>query len=291
MPDAQGRSGAADSPPACGLERIVEFDGISNFRDLGGIPAPNGARVRRGVIFRSGKLSEASDDDVRRLSVLRIRTVVDLREQEVQQEYPDRLPCGRPVRVLSLPMSNGEIARFSEQWAILMDLRRPDVDSGTLAGDVYASFVRDFAWQAREFLAVAALEENLPLLVHCSAGKDRTGILVALLLAQLGVAYEYVVQDYLLTNWCKRDVFNRLMSGHPFPKLVRSFAEVREEYLRAAFDAAELVPDPLDAHVREQLGISDGLARRLRQTLLDATPDAKRGETAGAPQTFADPRC
>jgi protein-tyrosine phosphatase len=166
-----------------------------------------------------------------------------------------------------------------------MDGRRPNIESRTLALDVYASFVRDFRWQAREFLAAAALEDNLPLLVHCSAGKDRTGMLVALLLSQLGVVYAHILQDYLLTNWCKRDVFNRLMSGHPFPELVRSFAEVREEYLRAAFDAAEVVPHPLDAHVTEHLEISDGLASRLRSTLLEPLPGAEDRETAGAPQT------
>jgi protein-tyrosine phosphatase len=272
------------------LERIIEFEGISNFRDLGGMPARNRATVRRGLVFRSAKLSEATDEDVRRLSVLNIRTVVDLREPEVQREHPDRLPSGKPVRVLSLPMSNGEIARFSEQWAILMDRRRPDVDSCTLAGNVYASFARDFAWHAREFLAVAALEENLPLLVHCSAGKDRAGFLVALLLAQLGVAYEHILQDYLLTNWCKRDVFNRLMSGHPFPALVRSFAEVREEYLRAAFSfrMTDTVPVLLDARVAEQLGISEGLGCRLRHTLLEATPGAEDREPAGVSHSVAD---
>jgi protein-tyrosine phosphatase len=272
------------------LERVIEFAGISNFRDLGGMPARSGATVRRGVVFRSAKLSEATDEDVRRLVALNIRTVVDLREQEVQQAYADRLPDGH-IRVVTLPMVNREIARFSEQWAVLLDRSLPDVDSRALAGDVYASFFRDFACQAREFLAVAARAENLPLLVHCSAGKDRTGILVALLLSQLGVAYEHIVQDYLLSNWCMRDEVSCLMSGHPFPGLVRSFAEVREEYLRAAFRAAGSVPPVVGGNIAEQLGINDHLSDRLRHTLLDATPAAEDRETAGAPHTAADATC
>jgi protein-tyrosine phosphatase len=251
------------------LERVIEFDAIGNFRDVGGMPTRSRATVRRGVVFRSGTLTDATDADLRRLGGLSIRTVVDLREEEVQQEHPDRLPEGQSVRVLCLPMMNPEIGRFSEQWAILMDGRRPDVDSRTLARDVYASFFRDFRGHVLELLAAAALEENLPLLVHCAAGKDRTGLMVALLLSQLGVAYEHILQDYLLTNWCRQDIRDRMASEHPFPELVRSFTEAREEYLRAAFRVTDTGPELLDAHVVEQLGISDDLTDRLRHVLLD----------------------
>ncbi len=163
------------------LRRVVAFEGIENFRDLGGIPAADGRVTRPGVLFRSATWSAASSQDLARLAGLGIRTVVDLREPEVQTAEPDRLPAG--ACALPMPLTSDSIERFKTVWHAVKAGGAGDTEGRRLHLDIYRAFVENLADHARSVVQALCDARNLPLALHCTAGKDRTGFLCTLILA------------------------------------------------------------------------------------------------------------
>ncbi len=179
-----------------GLPRVIALEGCSNLRDLGGYRTADGRRVRMGRVFRSGSLANMTDADLARFGALGIRTVCDLRGVGESARAPSRLPGADAPEVVPLPIE-------PRVGASLRDLLRREEATGE---DTYALLQAAYAAYAGEHLHryralfVRLLDGPLPLLFHCSAGKDRTGFGAALLLTALGVPRETVMADYLATN-------------------------------------------------------------------------------------------
>jgi protein-tyrosine phosphatase len=176
--------------------RCVALSGQNNFRDLGGHRARDGRTVRWGQIYRSGELSALSDEDVERLAELGLRTVVDLRSAaEMESKGPDRLPPG--AEVLSLTIDPGDLSPIVGPAFATGDFSHIPAD---LLGQINRAYVRDCTDQLRTLLSIALDPANRPLVFHCTQGKDRAGISAAILLSALGVPWDGVIEDYLLSN-------------------------------------------------------------------------------------------
>jgi protein-tyrosine phosphatase len=160
--------------------RQVEFDGMVNFRDLGGLPA-NGGKIRPGRLFRSDSVAYASAGDVARLvEELNLATVIDLRgEQEVEL-----LGRGRLQETV-----------VTYVWAPIVDVTACDLPS-----DHYVAIMEEKGELMVSLLRRLALPDALPALVHCEAGCDRTGVVTATLLALLGVPDDEICTDYAHTR-------------------------------------------------------------------------------------------
>jgi protein-tyrosine phosphatase len=177
-------------------ERNLSFAGAGNFRDLGGYRAAEGARVRWGRVFRSDTLA-LHDQDFEAFAGLGIRAVYDVRSDAEREVSPDRLPDGdhRIELVPIVPAGN--------------EGGPPDIDA-TLAdgeaflGQLYMYLLEGFAPSFGRILTALADESRLPAVFHCAAGKDRTGMLAALLLLVLGVAEDDILDDYELTSYYRR---------------------------------------------------------------------------------------
>jgi len=257
----------------------------ANARDLGGLTTTSGRVVRRGLLYRAGALNRLTDEDVAALARLRLANVVDFRHQEeIDLEGPDRLPPGS--KVVSLPIFDPEHDAFT---AISVALRAakdgfrqlPEAlasslrDTSAAMLDVYRWFVTGPA--ARQTFAtvirMAATAGSLPLLFHCSAGKDRTGWLAAVLLHALGVDRDTIVADYLRTNELNAPVVERALAkldGRlPDPAVIRPLFEARAEYLHAAFEAAEAAYGGMDGYLRDGLAIDADTVAALHATLLE----------------------
>ncbi|MDQ1122881.1 tyrosine-protein phosphatase [Microbacterium trichothecenolyticum] len=156
--------------------------GATNFRDVGGLPAGEG-RTREGVLFRSGNLVHLDDDGVRRLRDFGIRRVIDLRDEDELAHAPSRLE-DLPVEVQHTPLFLGSVASFFSRELSLAEM--------------YDGIVDDSA--DRVVQAVRGILVAQPALVHCTVGKDRTGVTVAVALAAAGVDREAVVDDYARTE-------------------------------------------------------------------------------------------
>ena len=156
--------------------------GALNFRDVGGLPAGGGV-TRAGVLFRSGNLAGLDEAGREDLVGLGIRRVVDLRADDEVAVEPSRV-AGLDLETIRIPLFLGSVASFF-------------VEDRSLA-DVYRGLVDESADRMVE--VVRAVLEGAPALVHCTVGKDRTGVAVALLLDAVGVEHDAIVADYARTE-------------------------------------------------------------------------------------------
>ncbi|BFM24128.1 tyrosine-protein phosphatase [Microbacterium sp. che218] len=156
--------------------------GASNFRDVGGLPAGDGT-TRSGVLFRSGNLVQVDDTGIADLRALGIRRIIDLRDEAELANDPSRLD-DLPVEVQHEPLFLGSVASFFERDVSLEEL--------------YSSIVDDSA--DRVVAVVRGILTAQPVLVHCTVGKDRTGVTIGVALAAAGVDREAVIADYARTE-------------------------------------------------------------------------------------------
>ena len=243
---------------------MIEFDSIQNVRDLGGIPAADGRRVKPGRLLRGAALENASDADIAKLqNEFHLRHVIDLRDAGEREERPNRAVPG--AREHSCPVLPGMPKKAPMDTV-------PDFD---------AIFRRVYDKMARSETAVAAYAALFRVLLdnpdgavyfHCAQGKDRTGIAAILILTALGADLETAKEDYFLSNVGLKDAEADPMSVgvRPWPrevldKLFRVFPETLNVYLRAVDDAW----GGLDAYLRGPLGLTDADFAALRQNYLE----------------------
>jgi protein-tyrosine phosphatase len=171
--------------------------GTLNFRDLGGYATANDQTVRRGHVYRSDHLNEVTNEGLAELKRLGIRTVVDLRFPGERERQPSRLPEGTAV-----VLAHAEGMEAANQQGFLEMIASAQVSryhAEEAAAD-YRTMVNDGIGLVLSVLQTVANGENQPVLFHCTAGKDRTGIAAAMLLRLLDVPDEIIMYDYLLTN-------------------------------------------------------------------------------------------
>jgi protein-tyrosine phosphatase len=254
--------------------RWHRLDGVRNFRDLGGYEAAGGSTVRWNAVYRSDALAKLSDQDLEHLSGLNIGLVCDFRSAEERARKPNRLPPHDPPETLHLAIRPEATSPLEQRifagriwdkagWgnAGVSDTRR-------VMCRFYRSYVTDHAEQYGAMLRRLAAPGNHATLLHCAAGKDRTGVAAAIVLRALGVAAEQVAADYQLTN----RAFGA-WSDQPWaaglPKAVGAVVEAHPDYLQAAFAAIDELHGCFEDYLRDGLGLSDADRGLLRGALLE----------------------
>jgi protein tyrosine/serine phosphatase len=255
-------------PLGVAADRFVPMAGIRNFRDYGGYRA-RGGQIRRGLLFRSGQHGAATDEDIARLDDLALSLIVDLRGGGERR----RAPCRRsPTFTGTVILVDAETAGLAPHIAAARD---NGADARTAMGEGYRAMpfrpvLVDIL--GRYFAALA--ETSGPSLVHCAAGKDRTGLAVALLHDMLGVHPDDLVADYMLTNQAEPDPMLRLegvrrMFGMDMDdQAVRELLSVRPEYLAAALDSIRERHGSLDAYRTDVLGVGAAQQRAIAEHLM-----------------------
>lgn len=254
-------AGAGDTPAMDhDLPRALPLTGASNVRDLGGWRVADGRRVRPGRVWRSAALHMLTAEDLAALAATGLRTVCDLRGQAEAARAPSRLPPGAEAHPLPIEPFVG---------ASLRDILARGAASGegavALLRQAYRAYVTDHLDAYRRLFALLLDEERRPLLFHCSAGKDRTGIGAALILTVLGADRATVIADYSATDrFWRRD--------HPLPP------GTPEEAAKAILDThPALLDEALDLAL-DRFGGPDRLARQG----LGVEPEALRDALLGA---------
>lgn len=253
----------------------------TNARDLGGIPTSDGRRVRSGLLFRSSALNRLTEADLEAVAKLGLSSVVDLRsEREVDMVGVDRLPFPPPGELIALPLSDPDNVAFAEVTSLIKGEPNPDVplDRDFLANEM----LRVYRWLAVSEPARAAVGRvlrmitepaMLPLLFHCTAGKDRTGWLAAVLLTALGVERDVVAADYVRSTELNQGsiafVMGRLAGQISDPTAALPMLEARPEYLAEAFATVEERYGDMATYVRDGLAVTDETVAALRAGLLE----------------------
>jgi len=253
---------------------FLPTEGIHNLRDYGGYRCADGARVKSGVLFRSGQHMEASDSDLETIQRLGIRTVIDLRGTSERTRFPCRRHAQFDAHVIAY---DGETSNS------------PPHEGGGGAIDMTAETARERMMAvynrmpvnpamidifSRYFDALATREGAS--LVHCFAGKDRTGIAASLLLHVLGAHRDDVVGEYLRTNDAPtREVLER----QSLPRMEKHYASidpgamtnlmgVLPDYIETYFREVERISGSLDTYLSLTLGVDPKKKAQLRERLL-----------------------
>jgi len=251
------------------------MDGAANFRDLGGYPTDDGRSVRWGRFYRSDDLHELSDADLQRFSELGIQMVCDFRGEEEWRVEPDRLPEDPAPRVEHLEIWDESFSGDAFREALSSgDLEGRDL--GALLVEGNRLFATRFADRYAAMFERLLIEDNLPALVHCTAGKDRAGFASALILRTLGVPMETIFEDFLLTNHYTRGQTDRAILLIRLTTLFRVDGDqlrpvlgVERRYLEAAFAAIDERYGDFATYRREVLGIDDLQLARFREQNLE----------------------
>jgi len=226
-----------------------------NFRDLGGYRTADGRMVAWRTLFRADGLNKLTDADVAQLGELGLATVIDLRtldEAEQRGSFPvDRVP----VTYLGLPLT--DVLPATEEL--------PDWKEAAYVAARYGAMVSEGGPMLTSAIQALATGDALPAVMHCSAGKDRTGVLSALILAFLGVPDETIVADYALSAAAMGRLLERLKAEYP---------EAQDAVEKYAPAILHVVPETMEqflADLRTQYGTYDDLAESLGVTGAMAT--------------------
>lgn len=227
-------------------ERHLPMTGGYNFRDLGGYKTTNGKYVKWGKVFRSDDLHNLTDADLKYLSSIPLISIVDFRAAEEIEKAPDKLPASVRERY-ELSIAPGDLMSFER----ISDMSMP-MDS--LMREMNRLLVSDTTCieQYRTYFKLLQNEEDVPLMFHCSAGKDRTGMGAALFLLSLGVDEDTVVKDYLLSNIYLGDKYTAIITQYPHMK---PLMEVRADYLEAGIDEIKKRYGSVDNYLVKTLGV------------------------------------
>lgn len=244
--------------------------GIHNLRDYGGWLAEDGRQVRRGVLYRSGQHVGATDADLALLADLDIRTVIDLRGSSERERNPCRRVEGFAGEVI---FYDGETSSSPPHMDVGPDTTTAQFARERMMG-VYTRMPANPAMQEmfRRFLEVIA-ERDGASLVHCFAGKDRTGIAATLLLHILGVSERDQMAEFLRTNSAPTLAVLRAQSVPGIEQRlgrkldedgVRALLEVDESYLRRFRETVAEMDGSLDGWLEARIGVDDALREALR---------------------------
>lgn len=258
-------------------DRILPLEGVENFRDYGGYAVPGGRRIVRGKLWRSAHHGGATDADLAQIAGLDLAAVVDLRRPTERANQPSRRPGGFAGRVIDCDAGDQAEAPH------VAFLRETD-----LSAESARAFFRDYYRRApfeprhlelfRRYFE--ALAEGRPVLIHCTAGKDRTGLLAALTHNLLGVEDTDILADFELTNLAARiearlDLVTESMTAslgrRPSETAVRAFLGVDSSYLVEAFVAIRRETGSVEAYLAD-LGVDAAAAQHLRETWLETAP-------------------
>ena len=200
--------------------RHIRFEAVFNFRDLGGYATREGQTVVWRRLFRSSELHHMTSHDMIQLKEeIRLRSVIDLRNSRQLEPFRPLNEVG--AEYYNIPL----IDSVNDKEDVYQDFSN--------MGEVYSYYAshEEFGRRVVEALEIIAEPDNLPLVFHCSAGKDRTGVLTAIVLGILGVTDEDIIEDYTMTAPYMKELINRWNSD---PKAPEDLSNVPEYLLEAS---------------------------------------------------------
>ena len=245
-------------------DRRVRFEGATNFRDLGGYLTATGSTVRWGMVFRADSLHALGPDDLARYEELGVRAVYDLRADAERQERPD------PVPSRHLPISG----RPADAPAATVAEGLTGDDGERILRDLYVGLIEHAAPLIGALFTGLAAEGGLPAVFHCHAGKDRTGVVAALLLEALGVPRDAILDDYELTaryrlRGQQESSYQNLRSLGLSPEAAAGVLTTPRWAMRDALDDLDQRHGGIEPYLVGPAGVAPTDLGTLREALLD----------------------
>lgn len=267
--------------------RILDIEGVINFRDLGGYQTQDGRYVKWGRVYRSAQLDRMSKKGINDMAELGIQTVVDLRFSDETSRYPTIRAAVPKAQILSWhdeqqgsqdEHSNG----IQRSWRDSLDSNDPQQVREAMRVNYPKKLYSHRAIYRKMLLSLA--QNETPLVFHCAAGKDRTGVAAALILSLLGVSDQVIIEDYLITqsqisrlleNWVAGGAtdqsdyqdFQQRLAQYP-RELVQPVFDADEAYILTLLDYIKSTYGDFAAYAEQVLKVDDDVVTQLSTNLL-----------------------
>jgi protein-tyrosine phosphatase len=216
----------------------MNIKSVMNFRDIGGIPTNGSGLIRQGIIFRSANTDNISREDISRLHQLNIKTIVDLRAPQEIKKHRRKIDH---TETLSLPLDFQKTTR--ERLKPYLYKKGSEKILSDISNQLYQDILDASAPAFRKVIELLLSGQGSPILIHCFAGKDRTGIMIALILLALGTDRQYIVGDFLKSNeallpyFRKRLMLRKIITFGYFPSDVMLYViTVRQRNIDSIID-------------------------------------------------------
>jgi protein-tyrosine phosphatase len=247
-------------------DRRVPFEGAGNFRDLGGYPTAGGGHTRWGTVYRSDGLQGLTESDVERFEALGIRVVYDLRRDDERERLPNRVPSVG-LCIMSPAYEAG--------WEPADRMAISDQRGGEgLLRSMYREMLTHSGRVIRTMFGGLTSPTGVPAVFHCHAGKDRTGLVAALLLEALGVERQLVLDDYELTAANRTHdshvaTFNRMIDGGMVPEAAAGMLGAPRWAMEQTLDQLDDQFGGIERYLTGPAGLDTDTLSRLRALLID----------------------
>ncbi|WP_245946816.1 tyrosine-protein phosphatase [Paenibacillus cellulosilyticus] len=259
---------------------IRKMDSLINFRDVGGLPIVDGRVMRTGILYRSNEPHKLKLKDLNKFNGLNLKLICDLR---TPNERRTRLPrfVESSTRTVNIPFyqNDEDYTRFQIFKQILSTVRT--IDFHQIMRDFYRKVLFDSTDQIRAVMTLLAEQGGAPTLIHCASGKDRTGMIVALLQLLAGVPRNEVMTDYMLSNPLNESETDRAIR---YLRIFTCFRlsrerllpllEVRHEYLEEVLDELFAKYGTIESYLVQACGVDERTIEVLRESLVSDEREA-----------------
>ena len=244
-------------------EQTAVLPGVSNFRNVGGITNTEGKTLKAGLIYRSANLTGLKSRNFLAFKELKIKKVIDLRTDGEIAKAPDRIPPG--VTYVHLPAFIDKGDEFSRGRKMVLKGQITSAEAEKRMLDFYKDYVTEKPEVVRNIVH-QVLDSEAPVLYHCTAGKDRTGIVTALVLKVLKFDDEHIFNDYLYSNDLRKElVYKRLRLAKKAQTVYRKMdiavleklSWIESDYLNATFAEIDLKYGSIDNYIHDVLQINE----------------------------------
>ena len=258
--------------------RKLPLEGAHNFRELGGFETLDNRKVKWGLLYRSDALNELSDEDLDYLQRLKLNAIIDFRSPIERNDKPDRFIENVNVHLMPIdPFGDNSSQDPNKSFEeIQREMFYGDLDISNFLVDFNQDLVSNFSDVYKNFVGMLIKNEGLPLVFHCTAGKDRAGFASVLILSILGVPRDKIIQDYLATNiYTEKEIDKKLMQIELFSFFqadtdsLRKVMGVEERYILAAFNQIDKEWGGMDRYIKEGLSLSDTDVEQIRSIYLE----------------------
>ena len=249
----------------------IKLNGVKNIRDIGCIES-NNVDIKENLLFRSSSLENLTKSDVKKIKEkYKIKTIIDLRTEGEMLRKPDVIISD--ITTIHMPIFNKSVPGITYEGRKELDTKR-NIDMNKMYREIVSDKYLDRIGEIIKAI-INASDDEYPILYHCTEGKDRTGILTAILLLILGVEKEKIVEDYMYTNKVNKNKAQRLYLTTKYlggdkkqANIVKNMFLAKEDYIEEIFYVIEEKWNGIDNFIKDGLKITEEEIKKFKEKMI-----------------------